>query len=238
MKAHAAIFAALATALAGCPHRAAPAPASTTDGGSQASDGASAIDSGSPPALPGAWTELVRESRWKEADESLAALAEGEQKKPEVRFVRARVALALGRHAEAVTRVDKLEEELPLLRDAIAKVRAQGALVAGPFDRAAEWYAARSSPSAWLSAAEAWDKQNDPVRARAQCDRVINEPKRSRAAEEKARGLRMKLVRAKEGDAAALADARWLAINALDDATATQAGALLDRTTPRPAPLD
>ena len=69
---------------------------------------------------------------WKEAEEGIEALSAGEQKKPEVRFARARVSLALGKHADAVSRLDKLEDELPLLRDAIGKARAQAALVAGP----------------------------------------------------------------------------------------------------------
>jgi len=230
-------------ALVGCP----PAPgnagsdadaANATDAGSatvvDAADATASVKTELAVALP--WTEAIRADKWKEAEDAIAALPEGEQKKPEVRFARARVALALGKHADAVARVDKLEDELPLLRDAIAKTRAQAALVVGPYDRAAEWYAARPAASSWLIAAEAWDRAGDQARARAQCDRILGADKRARALEEKARNLRMKIVRAKDGDAAAAADARWLATNALDEATATAGGELLEKL-PKPAPL-
>ena len=232
--------------LAGCPHRDAPVPPGSGGAGDAQPDApedasALATDGGHGSAktelaatLP--WTEAIREDKWKEADVAIAALPEGEQKKPEVRFARARVALALGKHADAVARLDKLEDELPLMRDAIAKARAQAALVAGPFDRAAEWYATRSTAASWLIAAEAWEKAGDTARARAQCDRVLAADKRARANEERARTIRMRLTRAKDGDAAAAADARWLATNALDDAVATSASELLDKL-PRPAPL-
>jgi soluble lytic murein transglycosylase len=232
-------------ALAGCPRRDAPVPGNagldgdvvaTTDAGdadvAEAGDGTPS--SALPLALP--WTEAIRADRWKEAEASIAALPEGEQKKPEVRFARARIALALGKHADAVARLDKLEDELPLLRDAIAKTRALAALVVGPYDRAAEWYGARPTAASWLIAAAAWDKAGDPTRARAQCDRILAADKRSRSVEEKARGLRMKIVRAKDGDGAAAADARWLATNALDEATAGAANELLEKL-PKPAPL-
>ncbi len=232
-------------AVAGCPQRDAPVlPANgvgdaevgaANDGGSGGIDAAA----GAPRtelalALP--WTEAIRADKWKEAEDGILALPDGEQQKPEVRFARARVSLALGKHADAVARLDKLEDELPLLREAIAKVRAQAALVVGPFDKAAEWYAARSGAPSWMTAAEAWEKAGDATRARAQCDRIASAEKRSRALEEKARHLRMKIIRAKEGDAAAAADARWLATNALDEKTATAANELLEKL-PRPAPL-
>ncbi len=228
-------------ALAGCPR--APAGNAGLDGDVGVTDAlADVVVDAAPdapradPALALPWTEAIREGHWKEAEEALAALPEGEQKKPEVRFARARVSLALGKHADAVARLEKLEDDLPLLRDAIAKVRAQAALVVGPYDRAAEWYAGRPNAASWMISADAWDKAGDPVRARAQCDRILAADKRPRALEEKARALRMKLARAKDGDAAAAADARWLATNALDDATASAGNELLEKLT-RVAPL-
>jgi soluble lytic murein transglycosylase len=185
-------------------------------------------------ALP--WQEYVRLSRWKDAEDAIARLPAGEQNKAEVRFARARVLSALGKHADAVKLLEKMEEELPLLREHIAKTRAQSALSAGPFERAAEYYASRPLPSSWLLAAEAWEKAGDQVKARVQCDRVIAENKRTRSQEEKARAMRMRLVALKEGDAAAAADARWLATHALDEKSANEAQALLDKQSP-PKPL-
>jgi soluble lytic murein transglycosylase len=228
-------------ALTGCPRRDAPLGHLGGDGDVAAPD-ASAVDAAdatpaqAEPTLALSWTEAIRRDRWSDAEAALAALPEGEQKKPEVRFARARVAFALGKHEAAVAQLEKLEDELPLLRDAIAKVRAQAARVVGPYDRAAEWYAARPTAASWMIAAEAWDKAGDPVRARAQCDRVLAADKRPRALEEKARALRLRIVRAKEGDAAAAADARWLATNALDETTASASAELLEKLA-RPAPL-
>jgi soluble lytic murein transglycosylase len=182
------------------------------------------------------WTEAIRASRWPEAEAAIAALPQAEQKKSEVRYAHARVALAMGRHGDAVARLDKLEDELPLLREAIGTTRAQAALVAGPYDQAAEWYGTRPSPSAWITAAEAWEKAGELAKARTLCDRALAVDKKTRAHEEKARTLRMRVVRAKEGDAAAAVDARWLAVNALDDATASSARELLEKL-PRGTPL-
>jgi soluble lytic murein transglycosylase len=233
--------------LSGCPRREAPAPSGATPGAApgsadaaddqaagDAGDGDAMTDAEARRALP--WPEAIRRGHWKEAAAAISALPQGEQNKPEVRYARARVALALGLHAEAVTRLEKLEDELPLLREAIAATRAEAALVAGPFDRAAEWYGARTSPAAWVTAAEAWEKAGELVRARTLCDRALAVDKRTRAQEEKARALRMRVVRAKSGDAAAVADARWLAINALDDATTSAANEVLDKQKPQ-APL-
>jgi len=194
------------------------AAADRSDGGSEAGALASA-----------SWTEAIRADRWDDADALLAALPAAEQARPEIRYARARVALARGKHADALKHLEKLEDELPLMRELVAKARAQAAIVVGPFDKAAEWFAARPQPSAWLTAAEAWDKAGDVARARATVDRVLAESKRTRAQEERARGLRMRLARAKDGDAAAAADARWLATNALDERTAAAASELLEK---------
>lgn len=236
----------LALLLAGCPRREAPvvnggagdaaAVDAATDATAAADDDAGDASARTELAVQLPWTEAIRAEKWREAEDGIAALPQGEQQKPEVRFARARVALALGKHADAVLRLDKLENDLPLLRDAIGKLRAQAALVAGPFDRAAEWYGTRSQPSAWLVAAEAWEKAGEPARARTLCDRVLAVDKKPRSLEEKTRTLRMRVIRAKDGDAAAVVDARWLAMNALDEAAASAGAELLDKQKP-PTPL-
>lgn len=208
---------------------------SITIGGDAGGEDASATELTT--ALP--WQESVRLARWKDAEDSISKLPAGEQNKAEVRFARARVLAALGRHAEAVRLLENVENELPLLRDHVAKTRARSALEAGPYDKAAEYFASRPLPSQWLLAAEAWEKAGDQVKARVQCDRVIAENKRTRAQEEKARARRMRLVALKDGDAAAAADARWLAVNAVDDKVASEAQGLLDGVAPvRPLTSD
>ncbi|MBS2020057.1 MAG: transglycosylase SLT domain-containing protein [Deltaproteobacteria bacterium] len=231
--------------LAGCPRKDASVVPATDSGPppdtgvevTQATDGGGA-EGGRVEALAGVtvWTEALRRDRYAEAEEAIAKLPAAEQAKPEVRYARARLAIALGKHADAVKLLDKLEDDLPLMRELIAKARAQAALVSGPSDRAAEWFAARPLPSQWLIAAEAYEKANDHARARALCDRVLAADKHTRSQEEKARAIRMRIVRAKESDTAAAADARWLATHALDESVASAAAELLEKL-PKPAPL-
>ncbi len=175
------------------------------------------------------WSESIRKGQWKDAEAALGGLSEGELKKPEVRYAQAKVALALGKHAEALAKLVKLEDELPLLREAVSKARAQAALVVGPFDVAAEWFGTRTTFSAWVTAAEAWEKAGEPARARTLCDRALAVDKKTRAQEERARTVRMRVIRAKEGDSAAVVDARWLAVHALENAAATAGTEVLDK---------
>lgn len=224
-------------ALLGCARRTAPATGSAaqdTDGDAQSIRPA-ASEAASTTPLP-LWTEAIRRGRWEVAETAMAALGLEELRKPEVRFARARVALAVGKHAEALVYLERLEMELPLLRDAVGKARAEALLVVGPYDRAAAWYSARNDPASWVLAAEAWDKAEDVAHVRVECDRVIRANKRSRSLEEKARRLRMKVIRAREGDAASAVDARWLATKSLDEATASAAARMLEGL-PQPAPL-
>ena len=234
--------------LGGCPRRDAPMPSAgnadaeppdaSLDAASATSDVDASADGSSRTelAVQLPWTEAIRGQLWKEAEAGIEALSPFEKNKPEVRFARARVSLALGKHADAVSRLEKLEDDLPLLRDAIGKARAQAAFVAGPYDRAAEWYGARPTPSSWITAAEAWEKAGDLGKARTLVDRALAVDKKTRTFEERARTLRMRVVRNKDGDAAAVADARWLAVNALDDATVTAANEVLDKQA-HPSPL-
>lgn len=185
-------------------------------------------------ALP--WPEAIRLGRWKAAWDSFAKLPRGEADKAEVRFARARVALALGKHAEVAALLEKLDDELPLLRDHVARARAEAAFEVGPYDKAATHFGKSPKASAQLRAARAWEKAGDQVKARIACDRALADARRSRADEEAARTIRMRLVALKDGDAAAADDARWLAINGLDDTAAGEARELLGRLAP-PKPL-
>lgn len=175
------------------------------------------------------WTESLRLARWADAEASIAKLPDAERAKAEVRLARGRIALAEGRHADVLKHLDKIDDELPLLRDLVSKLRAHAALEVGPYDKAAEWFGARSQVGAWVTSAEAWQKAGDSVRAKIACDRVASADKRPRRHEEKARAIRMRILRLKEGDPKAVDDARWLAINALDDASAIEALEVLEK---------
>ncbi len=170
------------------------------------------------PALPLApdlpWPALVRDEEWDGAWQALETAPDGDKSRPEVRYVRARVALARGDAAGALPLLEGLEGALPLLADDVARRRAEAKLVVGPFAEAGEWFAMRVSPGPQLDAARAFEKAHDPRRARAAADRVVASERKSRDEEAEARALRVRITDP-PGDAER-ADARWLATQGAD----------------------
>jgi soluble lytic murein transglycosylase len=225
--------------LTGCPKRQVPSVNAGRDA-AQETDAAAAIatptaasdggESREESTLP--WHEAIRKSRWVEAEAAIAALPEAERKKAEIRYARAKASLARGVPAEAIKHLENLEDELPLLRESIARARAQAALLVGPYDMAAEWFGSRPQPSAWITAAEAWEKAGELARARTLLDRAVSVDKKSGAHETRARTARMRVIKAKDGDAGAVSDARWLALNATEEATVRAASELLEKQSP------
>ncbi len=183
-----------------------------------------------PPLPPYPWAEAVRLARWSEADRGLDALPPDEKRRPEVRYVTARVALERHDEKRALPLLDGLERDLPLLADDIARRRADAELRVGPFLDAGEYFLSRGTPSGWLHACEAFAKAKEEARARTACDRVLGSEKRTRAHEAAARALRISLGGRAAGDDAA--DARWLAIEAADLAEGTEGLKLLGRLDP------
>ncbi|HEX3345644.1 MAG TPA: hypothetical protein VHS09_13770, partial [Polyangiaceae bacterium] len=194
---------ALGAALAGCsrtpapPEAAAvtapsaPAPvgeAEETDGG-PAGDGAAG---GAGRATP--WPALVRDEQWDGAWRALEALSEPARSQPEVRYVRARVALARGDAAAALPLLEGLDAALPLLTDDIAKRRHEAMLTAGPFAEAGAWFAARAPAASQLDAARAFEKAKDARRARTAVEHVLAADKHTRAQEAEARAVRARLA--------------------------------------------
>lgn len=202
------------------------------DGGG---DGANLAEGGAL-AASSSWADAVRAERWDDARALLDALTEAAKNAPETKLARARVARMLGHDAEAVALLASLEEALPLLADVIAKERALAAMKAGPIDKAAEWLCTQRAPSSWLLGARAWDRAGNAARARTECERVLSAGKRSRAEEEAARTLHLRLVTDANDALAVETDARWLAVYALDDVVAADAEARLARMKP-PKPL-
>ncbi len=175
---------------------------------------------------PGAWPALVRDERWDAAWRALDALPPASQSRPEMRYVRARVALARGDGATALPLLDGLESMLPLLAADLDRRRAEAELAAGDFARAGEWFAARSTASAQLEAARAFEKASDPRRARAAADRVVAADKKTHVQEAEARATRTRLAPSPPGDADR-ADARWLATVGSDTAAASDSLSVL-----------
>ncbi len=97
--------------------------------------------SAAPPAATTAsdtgYAALVRAERWADARQTLEALPEISRAQPEVRFVRARVALELDDAAAALTLLEGLHIAVPQLAPQIAEARARAQLRIGPFAEAA-----------------------------------------------------------------------------------------------------
>jgi len=180
------------------------------------------------------WPALVRDEQWDAAWRALEALPEAGKAGPEVRYVRGRVALARGDAAAALRLLDGLEVALPLLADDLARRRHDAMLIAGPFDEAGIWFAARSTAEAQLDAARAFERANDARRARLAVDRVLAIDKRTRAQEAEARALRARIVD-RGGDPVGdveRSDAHWLATQGADLPAASDAQALVTHVDP------
>jgi len=184
---------------------------------------------GSTAAQP-SWPALVRDEQWEAAWRMIEALPETEKSTPEVRYVRARIALERGEAAAALPLLDGLETGLPLLVEDVAHWRAEARLSVGPYAEAGEWFAARLTASSQLDAARAFEKAKDAHRARAAADRVLATDKRTRAQEAEARALRVR-VADPPGDSERI-DERWLAVQGADLPPAADALALLGKLDP------
>ncbi len=187
-------------------------PAPTVEAPTACSAPSPLCDGSTAGAVP--WRVLVGDERWNAAWRALEALPEADKARPDVRYVRARVALARGDAAAVLPLLDGLESALPLLAEDIAGRRASARLVVGPFEEAAEWWAARPAPSSQLDAARAYEKAKDARKARAAADRVLSSSRRTRSQEAEARALRIRIAESPAEQEQA--DARWIATYGAD----------------------
>lgn len=178
----------------------------------------SASASAEPVANPNAWADAVRMERWAEAVALLDALPDAERDRPEIRYVRARAALATKDSGRAVTLLAGLEEKLPAIADDIARFRAEAALDAGPFGEAGAYFARGTKARDFLLSAEAYEKAGDAANARQMVDKAVAAAQRAKNKREEAaaHALRAKILAPAEGaalDPVAAGDLRWLAIH-------------------------
>jgi len=185
------------------------------------------------------WIQAVRWSSWSEADRALGSLDDKSKSRPEMRYVRARVALSLGRHAEAAALLDGLEAHLPLLKADIEHWRAECQLVAGPFDRAAGYFTAQVSVEGFIKAARAHLRDGKVARARSAIDRALALTAQTEKASEladqqaRARAVRARILEQQGQLALAIADLRWLALSATTHPHAANAAAEIGRLSPK-----
>ncbi len=220
---------ALSTVWAGCGHH--PVSAKPEPPGAASAPAAAIVAADADPGGAMPWQALVRDEQWDAAWRALDAVPEAERARPELRYVRARVALARGDGAAAVPLLAGLEASLPLLADDVTRRRAEAELTAGPAADAAEYFAARPSPSSQLDAARAFEKTHDTRRARTAVEHVVAADKHTRTQEAEARALRLRLA---DGvDETDAADARWLAMQGADLAAAADALQSVARVDPK-----
>ncbi|MEI9949605.1 MAG: hypothetical protein WDO74_11655 [Pseudomonadota bacterium] len=151
------------------------------------------------PAAPSdaGYAALVRAERWADARRALEALPEAERAQPELRFVRARVALELDDAAAALTLLEGLHSAVPQLAPQIAEARARAQLRVGPFAEAARYFEQRGDTESLLSAASAYEQDSALPKARLALDRALGrlgKSKRTRSAEVRARAQRATLA--------------------------------------------
>ncbi len=215
------LYAALALLVLGCARS---SPAGAGEAGPSVSPGrahsvdppAKSAKAAEPPANPsgdGTWVEAVRMERWADAARLIDALDKKKRDEPEVRYARARAAIALGDHQRAVKLLDGLGKKLPLLAGDIALRRARAELEAGPYLDAAHYFEKQGDAGAWINAARAFHRAGKSAQARAQVDRAIHRllhhgSTRLRA---RAHALRAELAEKAGEKKLAVADLRWLA---------------------------
>ncbi|HVU00274.1 MAG TPA: transglycosylase SLT domain-containing protein [Polyangiaceae bacterium] len=171
--------------------------------------------SGKAPPGPDAWRDAVRSGDWDDAARLLDALPESDRARPEMKFVRARVATAVHDYEKARGLLDGLVDQVPALADAVKEARAEIAVSAGPFEEGGRFFGARSDPESLVKAAAAWERAHAYGLAKAAADRAV------RAAGERidqshcrieALWIRARAAHALRDDASAAADYGILAV--------------------------
>ncbi len=242
-------LAVLAIAVAACAERraaGAPPAASTVQGGAgprgaPPSAGESVTvqavvaDASAAAAAPGrvadAILDLLRVERWAEAALALDALPEAARSRPELRFTRARVAMATGDAARAVELTAGLEAQLPAIAPEIEHLRAEAQAVAGPHAEAARYFARSKRARDLARAAEAFGRAGEAEEARKTIDLAVAAAARAKSTRDEAaaRAARARIASAAGKAAQAATDLRWVAVHAPTTDDGRAALAELDR---------
>ena len=180
------------------------------------------------------FVELVRRDAWDEAFTVLQALPEEKKRKPTVRLVTARVAMARGDYETARDALVGLEKELTPIADDIERWTAEAEAHVGPFEPAARYFAKQSSLKNLARAAMAFDKAGLSAEAGSAANRAIalSGQGKGDAAEVPVRALRARLAEAAGQNANAADDLRFIVLKAPASDEAKLAMAALARLDP------
>jgi soluble lytic murein transglycosylase len=186
-----------------------------------------------PVAYDIAWVEAVRLEDWHLAASLLDALPEPSLHPPQMRYVRARVALAQKDWQRALTLMEGLEQPLPALAADLALHRAEAHLHGGHPDQAAQHFAQAKSVRALTKASLAFSRAGNPKQARSTIDRAIQiAGTKINDDTVEARHHRATLAQTTGDLPTAIADLRFVSRHAQDPKTAHTASALLAQIDP------
>ena len=179
-----------------------------------------------------AFIDLVRRDAWDDAKAAIDELPEDKKKKPSVRLVRGRVAMARAEYATALESFAGLEKgAVPRSRTIIEKWRAECQANVGPFPQAADYFAKQGGPKSLARAALAFDKAGMAAEARSAADKAIAAGKGD-SGEVPVRMLRLRLAEAAGQRSVAAEDARFVVLRAPASSESQEAIAALERLDP------
>ncbi len=161
------------------------------------------------------WSGAIRLERWDDAQKHLDVLNDAEKNRPEIRYVRGRVAFERGDAAKAVEIFTGLDEEFPLLAEDIVRRRAEAASIAGPYAEAAAFFRASSNSADLYRAVISLEKAGQLTEARALADRAIagiSKKSKTKRDEAQLRAARARMAEVQGALPVAVADYRALAI--------------------------
>jgi soluble lytic murein transglycosylase len=166
-----------------------------------------------PPRDAGDWVPAFRRGSYAEAAKALDAVPTLSDR-PELRFARARAAMALGDDARALSLLDGLEGKLGVLERRIHRLRAEAALGSGSFGTAAALFEAMGDADSQVQAAVARERAGELDRAFSLTTRLVSElgGKRLRSVEAAAREVRARVAERSGKKMQAVTDLRWLAL--------------------------
>jgi soluble lytic murein transglycosylase len=178
-----------------------------------------------------AFIEIVRREAWDDARAAIDALPDDKKKKPTVRLVQGRVAMARADYAAALEAFNGLEKELSPIADDLEKWRAECQANVGPFPQAADYFAKQGGAKSLTRAALAFDKAGMAAEARGAADKAIAAGKGD-AGEVPVRMLRLRLAEAAGQRSIATEDARFVVLRAPASSESKDAIAALERLDP------
>src|SRR5262249_11176391 len=120
-----------------------------------------------------AFIDLVRKEAWDDAQVAIDALPEERKKKPTVRLVRGRVAMARGDYGAALEAFAGLDKEISPIAEDLERWRAECQVNVGPFPQAADFFAKQGGAKSLARAALAFDKAGMAAEARGAADKAI-----------------------------------------------------------------